>query len=881
MDFLKPCGLRCEFVENPIGVQRERPLLSWKCVSPRKGGAQSAYQIVAARTPEQLEHGDYTAWNTGKVESRRFCAVPYAGVRLGSAERVCWKVRIWDENGEPSQFSDPDYFEMGLLRKSDWTGRWMSFLGGLVGNGLQLRYSFDVREQPARARIYVGAVGYCELRLNGGKVGDKLLDPGATDTSKTVFYSAYDVTKLLRTGLNAVGIVLGTGWAGQPKAILQLNIEYADGTVQRVVTDWGIGWYVSRGPIVYNSIYDGEDYDARLEKDGWDTPEYEPTYLRELQRPNGWNLATIVEPPGGELIGEISTPIRVTDSVKPSYLRTLPDGRRLYDTGINLSGWIAVRVTGERGAKVRLTFAEQLDSRGDLDMVYLRSARCRDSYTLRGNPDGESYRPRFTYHGFRYFTVETGGRVSVDSMTAEFVRSDLQKNARFTCDNELLNRIAQVMWHTDACNMHSIPTDCCQRDERLGWTTDTTSRAEGCTYHFDVSSFFDKWVRDIMDTQDENGYFADTAPHRWGRRPCDPQVNTPVSLPLLLYRVYGNRRVLSENYRRFQKYAEALLLESDCLLISRTGFGEWACPAGECYPEEHGAGAVSKHVDPTLVSTAYLYKSVKELAEISEILGKDREAVRFHDLADMIRERFNRRFFHPETAQYDTGSQSSNSLAVRLGLVPEEFAGRVIENIAENIRAKDYHMTTGNMGTKALVEVLSEFGEDDAVFRLMTQTTSPSFGYMLEQGATSLWERWEADRDNNIMNSHNHPMLAACCTWFYKYLGGIRPSPDTAGFRELVLHPCAPGRLRQVTVCMEIPAGQVRAQWQKREGGFRYEVELPFNTSATVILEKRLAPQGASLTVNDGDHSGILSAASTETEYRVEITGGQYRFLLK
>lgn len=881
MNNIKPGGLRCEFVENPIGVQREHPLLNWKCVSDRKGGSQSAYQIVAAHTLEQLECGDYTVWNTGKVESKRFFAIPYEGVSLISAERVYWKVRIWDENGEPSEFSEPAYFEMGLLRESDWTGRWMSFLGGLVGNGLQLRYSFDVKKQPVRARAYVGAVGYYEFHMNGNKIGDKLLDPGATDISKTVFYSAYDVTALLKTGLNVVGIVLGTGWAGQPKAILQLNIEYADGTIQRVVTDWGIGWYVSKGPILYNSIYDGEDYDARLEKDGWDTPEYQTTYLREMQRPNGWNLATIVEAPGGKLVGEISTPIRVTDSVKPNYLRTLPDGRRLYDIGINLSGWVAIEVAGERGAKVSLTFAEQLDSNGDLDMVYLRSARCQDNYTLRGDIGQESYRPRFTYHGFRYFTLKTSGNVTVNSLTAEFVRSDLKKNAQFTCDNDLLNRMAYVMWHTDACNMHSIPTDCCQRDERLGWTTDTTSRAEGCTYHFDVASFFDKWVRDIMDTQDGKGYFADTAPHRWGRRPCDPQVNTPISLPLLLHHVYGNRQVLSENYSRFQKYVEALLRESDHFLISRTGFGEWACPAGECYPEESGAGAVSKHVDPTLVSTAYLYKSVKEFVEISTILGKGREAAYYQNLADIIRKGFNERFFHPETGQYDTGSQSSNSLAIHLGLVPDEYLGHVVENIVQNVQAKDYHMTTGNMGTKALIETLSEFGEDDVVYRLMTQTTSPSFGYMLEQGATSIWERWEADRDNNIMNSHNHPMLAACCTWFYKYLGGVRLAAHTTGSQELLLHPCAPSQIHRVKTSMEIPAGCVKAEWEKTASEFRYEVEIPFNSRATVILEKRFAPKEASLIINGGNHEGILSVASTQTEYRVEFVSGQYQFLLR
>lgn len=888
---MQPVGLRCEYVENPLGVQSAHPVLSWMGSEGRKGAHQTAYQVVASSNEEKLKSGDYDLWDSGKVESDQFFSIPYEGKKLHSAQRVYWKVRIWDEQGNLSQFSEPACFEMGLLQPSDWKGLWMGFLGGLIGNGILMRYSFKVEKEPVKARAYICGIGYYELRMNGSKVGDKLLDPGATDYSKTLLYSTYDVTDRLKIGLNTVGIILGTGWAGTPRALLQLNIEFADGTMQEVYTDWGIGWCIAKGPIVYNSIYDGEDYDARLEKDGWDTPEYENTFLLEHQRPEGWSLATVIEPPGGELVGEISTPIRNTEVTIPKKIGRLADGRELYDIGENRSGWVRIKVKGERGARVKLTFAEKLAADGDLEMSYLRLARCQDSYILRGDKGIEEYAPRFTYHGFRYFTVETSGTVSIESMQMEFIRSDLKQNAKFECSDEFLNRMAHVMWNTDACNMHSIPTDCCQRDERHGWTTDTTSRAEGCVYHFDVSSFFEKWVRDVFDTQDEKGYFADTAPHRWGRRPNDPQVNTPISLPLLLYRTYGNKRVIEKNYESMKRYIEVLLKEADDLLISRTGFGEWACPAEECYPEPYGAGAVSKHVTATLVSTGYLYYSATQLRQMAEILGNGEDVLYFEDLAAAIKEKYNARFFHEDTCQYDMGSQSSNALSVALGLTHEQHLQAVMDNIAKNVVERDYHLTTGNMGTKAIVESLSEYGYEDLVYTIMTQKTSPSFGYMLEMGATSIWERWEADRNNNIMNSHNHPMLSACCVWFYKYLGGIRFEDDTAGWQRILIAPTIPAQLEYAKTEMDIPAGQVSTHWEKEGDSFKLDVKIPFNTSARVVIPKKAAKECAKL--NEGGEvicdnnnnvslrQGISSVESCEDKYIVEISSGSYNFLLK
>ena len=873
-----PFRLSCEYETNPLGIQRRHPLLGWQIRSEEVNGYQTAYQIVAASTMERLETGDYDLWNSGRVEERRNRGISYAGAELHSAQRVFWKVRIWNQCEEVSEYSQTAWFEMGLLQQEDWKGNWMSFLGGLIGNGILMRYYFETSGKTVlRARAYVCCAGYYEFHMNGGKVGTKILDPAPTDYSKTLLYSTYDITENIRKGGNVVGFVLGTGWAGLPKVLLQLNIEYEDGTIQEEFTDWGIGWCVARGPIVYNSLYDGEDYDARLEKDGWDTPEYQPTFLKEHQRPDGWILATVVEDPGGEKIGEILPPIRICRKKKAAFLKKMEDGRLLYDAGENQSGWVRIVVSGETGAKVTLSFAEILDENGNLDKTALRLARCEDRYILRGDREYEEYVPRFTYHGFRYFTAELEGDVELKEVMVEFVHSDLKDNAIFDSDNTMLNQLARVMKHTDACNLMGIPSDCAQRDERLGWTTDTTSRAESCTYHFDMASFFEKWARDVYDTQNRQGYFADTAPFRWGRRPCDPQVNTPVSLVLLLYQMYGNKRLIEDTYDSMMRYLQVLLKEADHYLISRTGFGEWACPKEYCYPEEYGAGAVPKHVTATLVSTAYLYRSVSQMKEMADIL-ENGDSAYLEALGETIRDKFNEKFYHSDTAQYDQGSQSANALAIDLGLAREENILSIVDHIAEDIKKHDYCLSTGNMGTKAVIEVLCRYGYEDMAYEVMINTKSPSFGYMLEQGATTMWERWEADRDNNIMNSRNHPMLSAASVWFYKYLGGIQIRYDKQGCQTLMIEPVIPQKMKWVKTEMDISNGHVSSFWEKVDGRITFHAEIPFNTKTEIVIQKKYGKVAA--IIQNGKEITV-SGKEINDRNVYTIGSGKYCFIMK
>lgn len=867
--YFKPIELRCEYETKPMGVHELHPLLSFQCDHRVDAQHQTAYRIVAASSEALLASQQYDCWDSKKVISRQSYGIAYQGKALCSGMRVYWQVQIWDENDRVSAFSDVSFFEMGLLSPSDWNGQWLSFLGGLIGNGLLMRYSFTLDQTPVKARAYLAGVGYCELHLNGEKVGDRVLEPGATDHSKTVLYSTYDVLDNLQAGLNVVGIVFGNGWSTTPKALLQLNVEFADGSTKEVVTDWGIGWCVAKGPILYNSIYEGEIYDARVEKDGWCTPVYEEQAMLEHQRADGWILATIVEPPAGELIGQIMPPIRVTESCTPTLVGQLPSGALLYDAQVNRSGWARIVVQGKRGSQVKLKFAEQLNHEGELDTSYMRTATAEDTYILRGDLSFETYSPRFTYHGFRYFTVETQGDVTVKTLQAQFVRTDVTRNARFTCDHPMLNQLAQVMWNTEASNLHSIPTDCCQRDERHGWTNDATTRVESSIYHFHLASFFEKWVRDIFDTQNEQGYIADTAPYRWGKRPCDPQINTLIGLPLLLYHTYGNQRILQRYYPQMKRYFDVLYAETNSNLIERGGFGEWACPRSECREDRYGAGASSKNVTPALVSTAYLYYSATQLCQIAEILGDAQDEKQFASIATNIKLAYNQRFFDPKTKQYDQHTQSAYAISLALGLVEEEHKQAVVQNLVEKISQKEYHMTTGNTGSKALIEMLCQYGKADIAYQLMTQTTSPSFGYMLRQGATSMWERWEADTDNNVMNSHNQPMFASCAVWFYKYLGGICLPQQGDNTSDLMIKPVFVSELQEVNAQLDIMTGTVVVAWKRCQEGIALTVTLPFNTDAVIVLPKQCRqievldeanvtavekPDGYQLTVQHGIH---------------------------
>lgn len=870
-------NLRCEYERTPLGIQDKNPLLSWQ-ISSESPVVQSAYEIAVASRRELLEQHMYDMWDSGKVKTSKSYGIVYEGKCLQSETRYFWMVRIWDRDGNVSEFSESSWFETGIFRKKEWKGEWLSFLGGMVGNGLLMRHYFEAgKKEIVRARAYVCCVGYYEFHLNGKIIGEKKLDPATTDTGKTVLYSVYDITSDVRNGANAIGFMLGTGFAGLPKILLQMNIDYADGERQQVYTKYGESWCVAKGPITYNALYDGEDYDARMERDGWDTPEYEERFILEYQRPGGWIMATIVEDPGGKRVGEIMPPIKVCEVFEPRLVQKFEDGTAVYDAQKNISGWVEIDVSGDSGAKVDLSFAEILDAEGRLEKTPLRTARCEDHYILRGKEEGECYEPRFTYHGFRYFSVKTEGNVEVRGLKAKFVHMDLAVNSTFTSDNEILNKIADAMRQTDACNFMGIPTDCAQRDERHGWMTDPTSNAEGAIYTYDLASFFIKWMRDVYDTRSKKGYFADTAPYRWGGRPNDPQANIAVYLPLILYRMYGDRREIERHYDEVLQYINYLLKEADDGMISRSPYGEWACPKAECFPEEYGPGANPRYVSFPFVSTMFFYHTLLQMQEMADILNKP-DGSYLALLTETIKRKINQKYFNAGTAQYDQGTQSANAMAVMMGLAEEKDILRIVENIVENLKAHDYHLTTGSVGTKAVIQVLCENGYEDVAYKVMTATTSPSFGYMIVNGATTIWERWEADHDNNIMNSRNHPMLAQACVWFYKYLGGVRVDYDRQGIQKVSVCPLIPEGLNQVKVGVDVMSGRVTSEWEKKDDAVVLTIEVPQNVETEAKILRKYGRVCESLCLTRAEEP-VLS--EREDSMVCQLGAGRYQFIIR
>ncbi len=830
---LTPTGLRCEYAVNPLGIDVVSPRLSWRLESNQRDAAQTAYQVLVASSPEKLKTGTADLWDSGKVISGRSIQVNYKGVKLASRQRCHWKVRVWDKSGQASEYSAPASWEIGLLTPKDWDAEWIGYPAGWNSRALYFRRDVDLKQAVRIARVYVAGLGYYELRLNGAKVGDHVLDPGFTAYSKRVLYATYDVTGHLRSGRNALGVIVGAGWYGTPSLLLQMEVTYQDGSSELFSTN-GVrgnsrtGWRVTGSPIVANSIYDGETYDARLEKTGWDEPGGEAK-MSSNSRTERWSTVMPVEPPGGRLVAQSVNPIKVVDSIRPVAMNEPKPGIFVYDTGQNMAGWAQLRVNGTSGTRVTLKFAESLNDDGTLNQQNLRAAAATDVYILKGGGE-EVWQPRFTYHGFRYVQVEGfPGKPSIESVTAKVVRSSVDPNGSFESSNALLNRIQRMIWSTEASNLHSVPTDCPQRDERMGWMNDLTVRLEESVYNFDLARFYSKFLNDVSDTQTADGAIADTAPFKWGKRPADPVSASYLLMAHFLHQHYGDTRVMAEHFDGFKAWVEFLASRSRNHIVTYGYYGDW------CPPQAFGNGPRSKETPVELMSTGYLYYCSRLLADMARVLGRPVDEKRYTALAQQVGQAFNRDYWKEATGGYGANNQSANSFALFLGVVPEQRVARVVANLAADVERQGGHLTTGNLCTKYLMEALTTNGHADAAYRIATQETYPSWGYMLSKGATTLWERWE-HMTGGAMNSHNHPMMGSVSSWFYKYLAGIQADPRGPGFKRFVIHPYPVEGLKWVRASYTSMYGVIRSSWRKEKGRLVMNVTVPVNATATVFV---------------------------------------------
>ncbi|MCU6712476.1 glycoside hydrolase family 78 protein [Paenibacillus sp. J5C_2022] len=873
-----PDELRVEYMQHPLGIDKQAPRFSWKAKAVRRGMLQTAYQIMVSGSEEELLRGSADMWDSGIVKSSQSVNMAYSGLPLVSDRPYYWKVRIWDETGTASSFSLVQTFETGLMHAEDWVAQWLRSPGGLLADAAPMfRKVFRVDKPVKRARAYIAAVGYYELSVNGRKVGDYVLDPGFTDVRKRVLYSTYDVDGYLRQGDNAIGIVLGFGWhqvPERPQVLLQLHLEYEDGTAEKVTTDRTSGWRVCiTGPLLKNSIYNGEVYDARREIDGWNLPDYDAAEQE-------WREPILIEPPEGKLVSQLMEPIKAVDDIRPISISNPEQGVRVYDLGQNIAGWARLKVRGAAGTTITLKFAENVHSDGTINRINLYDVKAEDIYILKGEGT-EEYEPRFTYHGFQYIQVEGDlEAVSEVDIIGRVVRSSVEQTGYFRCGNELLNRIQQNVLWTEMGNMHGIPTDCPQRNERMGWLNDVTVRSEEAVYNFDMSRFYAKWIDDIADTQGVLGSITDTAPFKIaGNRPADPISSSYLIVPWLLYLHYGDLEIIERHYDGMKKWVDYLTAQSTDYCIEYSYWGDWCPPSSAKTPRTPG----------DLMSTGYYYFNAMLIGKFARLLYKQEDAQAYEQLASHIGKAFNARHLDREAGIYRPGNQSANVFPMYLDLVPDAHTDSVLQQIVQDvIERHDYHLTTGTMCTKYIMEVLSEHGYHDVAAGLAMQTTSPSWGYMVENGATTIWERMDSVSDDDLW-SRNHPMFGSISSWFYKYLGGIQVDEEGPGYERFIIKPYVLDALRFVECGVKTVRGPVACRWETAPATFKLEVTIPWNSTCSIMIPMHTGALAAA-TILEGDQviwknnetvasrEGIIELRRVDDHVVVTVQSGSYCF---
>lgn len=860
----------CEGGRNPLGIECRNPRLTWRVQSlTEKSRSQSAFRILVASSPALLAVDIGDLWDSGKVDcpaSGGTSGIYYGGEPLKSRKRYYWAVQAWDEEGVPELFSEAQWWEMGLLDDSDWLAEWIGYPLGNFARILYFRRNIAVKESPLRARAYVAGIGFHEFHVNGQKAGDCVLEPGWTDYSSRILYIVYDITEFLHDGENTVSAIVAPGWLGMPVLMAQIELGYADGSTEIVCTRGGHSdyprlWQVRRGPILDASIYDGEKYDARLETVGWDKPS---CAQNDPSVEDAWDTAVPVCAPAGKLIPQTNEPIRIVETLDPKFAGEPSPGIFVFDAERNLSGWAQISIQAPRGSEIVLRFAENLGSDGMIDRGTLRSAAATDIYIAKGEGI-EVWEPRFTYHGFRFVQIEGLPDVpGPQTVRIRVVRSAVTRRGSFKCDHELLNQIQETVVNTEASNLHSVPTDCPQRNERMGWLNDMTVRAEQALYNFRLDRFYGKWLDDIADTQAPDGSITDTAPFKWGKRPADPVSVSFLLTAWLTYRHYGDIRLIERHYQSFKKWTEFLLSESRNGILDRSSWGDWAPPKEFAVPGSDGAGAIADGTPGSLVSTAFFHYHTLLLADIAETLGHSSDRETWHEIARGVHEAFNSKFWDSYNGGYGSNNQACNALALGLALVPEDRVAKTVANLVADVEAHNFHLTTGNLSTKYLLETLTEHGHVDPAFRVATQTTYPSWGFMLANGATTLWERWE-HLTGASMNSHNHPMHGSISSWFYKYLAGIRFRFGAGSEPPIEFHPYFPSALGWVHASCPCLHGEVMASWKRCENLIIFDFHIPENATASIHLPSAKGKNRETSIVGPGVHRMVI-ASINQTE---------------
>lgn len=876
---------RCERQEQPLGIDAEHPVFSWHLASEAFDVVQTAYEISVAASADELRSG-CALWNSGRVASDAMQAA-YAGAPLESGCDYYWSVRAHTNAGSTA-WSEPRRFSTAI-RREDWQAVWIG--EDALSNPGENRDSLHTRlaarylrkefdnggRKVRRAMLYVSGLGTYEPYLNGERIGDDFLAPAITFYTKTVYYNTYDVTRLLSRGGNALGIVLGNGryfWLraqgkpiagfGLPRLLAQLEIEYADGSRQTVATDdtWRV---TSRGPIVANNEYDGEEYDMRRELSGWNTTGYDAS---------AWQQADIMDAPAGKLCAQPCPGISVMERVHPASITRMPSGKVLVDMGQNMVGRLNARFSAGSDKPVVMRFAELLNADSTLYVDNLRSAKATDIFTP--SSDGRfEWKPAFVFHGFRYIELDGMTEVpSADDLEVEVLYDRMNTIGSFETDNEIINRVYSNAYWGIRGNYRNMPTDCPQRDERHGWLGDRSTGCWGESFIFDNCLLYRKWLHDIEDTQSDAGWISVLAPHYWYERADDITWSAAwIFSAEMIYRRFGDASGIVERYPAMKRWADFIIAQyvRDGVVV-RDCFGDW------CLPPESLELIFSQ--DPTrkpdgrILSTATFHHILHLLADFARLADCGQDAEHYLACAASLKEGINRHLFDYERACYGNNAVTGNLLPLYYGLVPEGYEERVLGNIVEKTEVeRDGHVSTGVVGTQYLMRTLTRYGREDLAYKLASQDTYPSWGYMVRKGATTIWELWNGDTAAPDMNSANHVMLLGdLVIWYYENLAGIRNADGSVGFRHIEMKPCFPEGLGRVAATYCSVSGEIGSRWERRDGDFEWEVVIPANCTATLYLPKSL--HGAQPAASEG----IRAVADDGSHWRVELGSGKYRF---
>ena len=828
---LSVTGLRCEHALDPIGVDRTSPNFEWYLQSQRRGVNQSAYQIRVASGIERLKTGTSLLWDSGRVNSERSHMIMYSGSPLQSSQRYYWTVRVWDQTGETTNWSQPAAFVTGLVSNDDWQAKWITANRNDKDPLPIFRKSVRFNKPVKNAIIHICGLGHYELSINGRRVGENQMDPGWTNYRKTCLYSSYDVTNMLEHSDNTIGVMLGNGMYnvpggrytkfkgtfGPPKMICQMHVIFLDGSTQTITSDET--WKYSLGPIVFTCIYGGEDYDARLEQDGWNQPGFD-----ERQ----WSTARVCDGPGGNLVAQYAPPIKVADYLPAVAIKRLEEGQYEIDCGTNLSARPLIKVRGISGSQVVIKVAEK---RGQ---PWIQNKGHIYTYTLKGKAD-EVFRPRFTYFSFQYLYISGVDRPEDVKSTrpilleagSEFLTSSAASVGGFECSNPLLNDINAMIDRSVRSNLQSVLTDCPHR-EKLGWLEVAHLMGPSIIYHRDVHNLYRKICRDTTESQLDSGMVPDIAPEytrfsggffespEWG--------SACVQLPNLLYQWYGDYDIEEQQYETMKRYTLYLASTRNEEGLAKPGLGDWY----DWTPKDGHKGA-SQLTPGELPATAFLFDNARIVSRIAERIGKKADAAKFDELAQQVRKDFIRAYYKPDKYSAATGSQASLATALYFDLVPDEDRKNVLANLVAKLEEAQYRQSTGEVCFRMLVQALAQAGRSDVVYRMINRTDVPGYGHMLKLGFKTLSERW--DKPGSSMN---HCMFGHIQEWFQNSIVGIRQPPDSIGFKRLLLRPEPVGDLTFASGHYDSIYGRIESRWRITNGRFHWMVSVPPNTTAEV-----------------------------------------------